>query len=290
MLCFGKNLMRISITKLFAVRLATETLQVSLPGGAVYAEFIRPYLIKKHFNIDYLECITANIIAKINILLAQVFFLMLGILVLLFSYKDNLSCLDFPEYIFYGGLVIFVSMPFLLTFLIYRRNFLLKLFHLLEKISLRPVKNFVEKIRKPANDISNAISIFSLNHKKRFCLTIAFFLLSWFLMSAESLFILKIIGIDARIPQVILIESFISFVRIIFFFIPGALGPQDAAIILLFNLSGLPDPAVSAFLFVLLKRSKEIFWIITGYILLIYLGVKPVKVIRHKQADFMTVR
>ena len=72
----------------------------------------------------------------------------------------------------------------------------------------------------------------------------------------------------------------------LFFFIPGALGPQDAAIILLFNLSGLPDPVTNAFLFALLKRSKELLWIITGYILLIFLGVMPYKLIRSKQADF----
>jgi uncharacterized membrane protein YbhN (UPF0104 family) len=107
-------------------------------------------------------------------------------------------------------------------------------------------------------------------------------------MSLESLVILKVIGIDASIFQMILIEALVSIVRMSFFFIPGAVGPQDAALIILFNLVGLPDPAVNAVLFVILKRSKELIWIIVGYLLLMLLGIKPGKLRKEKKLNFAT--
>ncbi|MCK7529207.1 MAG: hypothetical protein MZV64_72465 [Ignavibacteriales bacterium] len=41
---------QIAIYKMLLIRIATETLQQSLPGGAVYAELVRPYLLKKHLE------------------------------------------------------------------------------------------------------------------------------------------------------------------------------------------------------------------------------------------------
>jgi uncharacterized membrane protein YbhN (UPF0104 family) len=93
-------------------------------------------------------------------------------------------------------------------------------------------------------------------------------------------------GIDANISQMILIESLISIIRMCFFFIPGALGAQDAGFIILFNLVGFPDPILNAFIFVFLKRFKELVWIIVGYTLLILLGIRPGKLIKGDRMNF----
>jgi Lysylphosphatidylglycerol synthase TM region len=291
LICFSKKMLQRSAGKLFAIRVATEALQTSLPGGAVYAELVRPHLLKKHLHLEYSESISANIITKINILVAQVIFLIFGLLVLTLSFSENITSTQFiSNPVFYLAAFVFISVIFLFTYLLYRKDLLLWVIRFLGKIELRIVTKIVDKIRQPVIDINNTISIFSRNHKTKLLLTVTFFFFTWILMSFESLVILKVMGIDANISQMILIESLISIIRMGFFFIPGALGPQDAGLIILFNLVGLPDPILNAFIFVFLRRSKELVWIIAGYILLMLLGIRPGKLFKGNRMNFAASR
>jgi hypothetical protein len=216
-----------------------------------------------------------------------VIFLICGLLVLTLNFSENITSTQFiSNPVFYLVATVFISVIFLFTYLLYRKNLLLWVIRFLAKIDLRIVGNILDKIRQPVIDINNTISIFSRNHKTKSLLTVVFFFFTWILLSFESLMILKIMGINADISQMILIESLISIIRICFFFIPGALGPQDAALIILFNLVGIPDPILNAFIFVFLKRSKELVWIIVGYILLMLLGIKPGNLFRGNRMNF----
>ena len=291
LISFSKKMLHRSAWKLFAIRVATEALQTSLPGGVVYAELVRPHLLKKHLQLEYSESISANIITKINILVAQVIFIICGLMVLILNFSDNITSTQFiSNPVFYLVSAVFISVIFLFTYLLYRKNLLLWVIRFLGKIHFRVVRNILDKIRQPVIDINNSITIFSQNHKTKLLLTIAFFLFAWILLSFESLLILKLMGIDANISQMILIESLISIIRMCFFFIPGALGAQDAGFIILFNLVGFPDPILNAFIFVFLKRFKELFWIIVGYILLILLGIRPGKLIKEDRINFTASR
>ena len=287
---FGNVKNQISLAKLFLLRLATEALQTSLPGGAVYAEIVRPFFLKKYFHLEHSDSISANIITKVNILIAQVLFFIIGMGILIISLRDTIFQLLLPDYLFYPASAILIILPILITYLLYRKNLILKCVHLFKKIHLKPIQRLLHKIDQPANNINKTISLFSVAHKRELGLTIAIFFSTWILMSLESLVILQVIGVNSNILQVIIIESLISFVRMIFFFIPGAVGPQDVLIIILFNLVGIPNPESNAVLFVLLKRIKELFWIVTGYILLIMLGVRPYRLIKSKRIDFTPVK
>lgn len=291
--CFGKKMRQIWLGKLYLIRFATETLQTSLPGGTAYAELVRPFILKKQMNLEYPKSVSADIITKVNILAAQVMFLLLGILILVIKFKDNII----PEHFlsgtyFYTTAVVFISLIFILSYLLYRKNLLLHIINMLEKINLKIVGKLLNKIRQPSVEINNTLSVFYTENKSGMFLTTSFFFLTWILMAVESLIILKVMGIDANIFQMIMLESFISVVRMMFFFLPGAVGPQDVSIIMMFSLAGLPDPVINSILFVLLKRTKELFWIIIGYILLMYygVGIKKLSGIKQSPADLSPER
>ena len=173
--------------------------------------------------------------------------------------------------------------------MLYRKKLLLRIISLFNKIRLQPVNNFIYRMTPSAIKINETIFHFSKSHKKELCSTVAFFFLTWFLMSLESFVILKLIKVDVNIFQIIVIESLTSFVRMIFFFIPGTVGPQDVAIIILFNLSGISDAQTNALVFLLFKRLKEFFWIVIGYILLFLLGINPYKLIKGKKIGLTPV-
>lgn len=287
---FGKIKNQISFVKLFLLRLATEALQTSLPGGAFYAEIVRPFLLKKYFKLEYSDSISANIIAKVNILFAQTLFFILGVGMFAISLRDRSFVLSLPEYLLYPALVIAAFFPILVTYMLYRKNLLIIILDIFNKVNFRPLKNFISKINPSVIRINETISIFSRLNKRDLGLTIIFFFSTWILMAIESLIILRMIRASADIFQVILIESLISFVRMIFFFIPGAVGPQDVVIVILFNLVGISDPQSNAIVFVLLKRAKEFIWIVTGYILLLLIGVRPFKLILSKKIELTPVK
>lgn len=286
---FGRIKTRLSAAKLFLLRLATESMQNSLPGGAVYSEIVRPFLLYKYFRFEYAESISANIITKVNIMIAQFLFLILGFFILTLFFNDKLSLLLLPDYVLYSAIGTLVILLAFIAYLLYRKNLLLSLLGPLKRLNLKPVRRFCNKVSRYIYEINQTLNRFSKVNKKELGITIVFFFFTWNLMSFESLIILMLIGVDVNICQMIVVESLISIVRIIFFFIPGAVGPQDVVIIILFNLVGITDPHTNAVLFVLFKRIKEFFWIITGYIILILLGISPKKLINNKQVDLKPV-
>jgi len=284
--CFKNNKNFLKLKKLYFLRIATETLQTSLPGGAAYAELIRPYLLKKHIGFEYPETISANIITKINILIAQIIFLFAGVLIIIINFKTNILSVKFlTGSSLYIIAAISISFIFVFSYLLYRRNLLLHIMDGLDKINVKIVKKFSNKIRYSSIEINETLSSFSKEKKSGLFLSTLFFFCTWIIMAFESLVILKVMGIDASIYQTIMLESLISIVRIVFFFLPGAVGPQDVSIIMIFNLAGLPDPMVNSILFVVFKRLKELIWIIIGYILLIYFGVGINKLSGMKQRE-----
>jgi len=286
---FEKNKSYIPLWKLFLLRLSTETLQTSLPGGAAYAELVRPYLLKKHLKIEYPESVSADIITKVNIMVAQVIFLFLAIIIVIIDYNKNIISIMFlPESFFYAFIAVFILLIFLFSYLLYRKNLLLHVINLLEKINLKMFRKLSGKIRQPSIEINNILSLFYREHKTRLFLTTALFFAAWIMMAFESLIILKVMGVDANLFQMIILESLISVIRMLFFFLPGAVGPQDAGIIMLFSLAGLPNPMLNSLLFVILKRFKELFWITTGYVLLVLYGIqfKNLFIVKRRKTVF----
>ena len=55
----------------------------------------------------------------------------------------------------------------------------------------------------------------------------------------------------------------------------AGLGVQDVAYVLTFRALGIPEATTVGMAFVLLKRAKDLFWILTGFVLLGVGGRKP---------------
>jgi hypothetical protein len=97
---------------------------------------------------------------------------------------------------------------------------------------------------------------------------------SWVMESVESWLLLLVLGVHLGFTEVLAFEPAVSLLRSLAFFLPGGLGVQDAA-----YLQALQSPSASVVLppataaaFVLLKRFKEVFWIVTGFGVLAGMG------------------
>jgi len=95
----------------------------------------------------------------------------------------------------------------------------------------------------------------------------AWILLGWFIEAGESWVLLRLLGIDLPYSAVLAFEPVVSFTRSAAFFVPAGLGVQDGGYMAMLQGFGIPDATNRAAAFVLLKRFKEVFWIVVGWTL-----------------------
>jgi uncharacterized membrane protein YbhN (UPF0104 family) len=93
---------------------------------------------------------------------------------------------------------------------------------------------------------------------------VAVFVVEWLIEGAEMLLILRCLGVSLGIGSVLVMDGAGSLLRALVFFVPAGLGFQDAAHILLLRWLGVDDAAAVGAALIVAKRSKEVFWVVTG--------------------------
>jgi uncharacterized membrane protein YbhN (UPF0104 family) len=97
----------------------------------------------------------------------------------------------------------------------------------------------------------------------------------WLFEAFETLLILRLLGVDLPLVQVMAIEASASLLRSGAFMVPGGLGVQDAGYVALLGGFGVPEAASVGVAFVILRRAKELLWIAVGYLLLAASPARP---------------
>jgi uncharacterized membrane protein YbhN (UPF0104 family) len=98
--------------------------------------------------------------------------------------------------------------------------------------------------------------------------TVALFLVARIAEVFETVLILNLLGVRVAIVEAICFESLLSLVRALAFFVPGGLGVQDVGYVAVLNGLAVVQATSVGAAFVLLKRLKEIVYIVAGYLLL----------------------
>jgi glycosyltransferase 2 family protein len=84
----------------------------------------------------------------------------------------------------------------------------------------------------------------------------------------ETWLVLRLLGIELSLAEVLVVELGGSLVRSLAFVVPGGLGVQDASYVALLVGLGVPGAEAAAPAFLLLKRAKDIFFVVFGLALL----------------------
>jgi uncharacterized membrane protein YbhN (UPF0104 family) len=97
---------------------------------------------------------------------------------------------------------------------------------------------------------------------------LAMFTLEWFVEGAETLLILRCIGVDISVGQALALDGVTSLLRAAAFFVPAGIGVQDVTQLLLLRRLGVSDASAAAAALIFIKRTKEVFWVFTGSLFL----------------------
>jgi uncharacterized membrane protein YbhN (UPF0104 family) len=144
-----------------------------------------------------------------------------------------------------------------------------RMWSLLGRIPLARVRRWVVAREAAFLDTDQHVRTVLRSHPRGLVAGTAWHLAGWFTDAAETWFLLLLLGVRLPYGAVLAFEPVVSLARNLAFFIPAGLGVQDAGYMLFLRGFGIADATNHAAAFVLLKRAKEIFWIVTGWLILL---------------------
>ena len=90
----------------------------------------------------------------------------------------------------------------------------------------------------------------------------------WVVRGVESLVFLSLLDVTLSLNVAVLLESTLVLVRSMAVPVPAGLGVQDVGYVLSLRALGIPDATTVSAAFVLMKRGRDVFWIVVGFLLL----------------------
>ena len=237
---------KLSIYSAFTITWIAQTSSKFLPTGNITGEFVRFYLAKKSGQ-NFSE---ASSTVLIDLFIATFSLFLIGLLAFIFivSIQEDYVFGSNLLYLIIAMILIFIGS--LLFFLIIRNRLLSRL------IKIIPIKNYF-KTNKIYSVFRLDISLYKLSfEKKRLFLAIIFRIIGWIAGALEIYVFLWIIGVDANLIDVILIESVTAIIRSVAFFIPAGLGIQEFAFVMIGGFVGYSG--VISFAIAVGRRLREI--------------------------------
>jgi hypothetical protein len=278
----GKNL---SLTGLFGARLASEALAQTLPMGVVVCESMKPMLLARGCGAE-LSTSLAGIAARKWLLVASQCVYVAGFALLGWSMLGDISRSvvggsALPLVLLGAATLLFVLAVGGFA-LLSRGRVAARAHALLNSLPSRRLRRWLATRSAGFAETDGQLVTFFRNIPRSPLPCLAF-LAGWLLEAAETMLILHLLGVNLSWTTVGAVEVSASFLRSIAFMVPAGLGIQDLSYVAFFRALNVPDALNVAAAFLLLKRSKECFWAICGYVVLA-LTLLPPRPLRVEQA------
>jgi hypothetical protein len=244
---------RLRYLPLLRIRLVSEGAMLSLPGGSLAAEALKPMLLEQLHAVPVSAGTASVVIKKSLVVLSNSVYLGVGLLVgsgiiraaapsaahalLIAAVVGAITCFVLGA----GAIVVLRGGPW------WRR-----------------------RLARLATTADLASSFFRGRSRTRVtCFML--FLVVWLIEAMETFAIARLLGLPLTPAGALAFESLIALGRAVGFFLPGGVGIQDLGHLLLARVVGPAagaDAATMGAALILTKRSKEVFWIVTGALLL----------------------
>jgi len=243
--------------RIWKIRMVGEAVNNTTPLATMGGEPVKAVLLKKHFSMGYREGTASLIIAKTTNLLALVVFLVAG-----FGFMIATEALPSSYNLVAGaGLVAFTA-GILLFFLVQRY----KISSLAGTwIARTRLGRFLEDLLHHIHDMEDRLIHFYIRHRRRFLLALALALANWVIGALELYVTLWFLGHPVTFSEAWIIEAIAQLVRSGAFFIPGALGVQEGAFMIV--IEAMTGRGVLGLAAAMIRRFREIVWIAWGMLL-----------------------
>lgn len=260
-LTLGSHARTVGFLRLFAIRMAGETVNVTTPTAYVGGEPLKAFLLKR-YGVPMVDGLASVITAKTTMTFAQVLFILLGLALAFWILGDS------GHY----WVAMLVSVGVLgfgvgLFLLLQRHGIGVGCLAMLRACGIRFA--FLEQREPQLQELDGTIRSFYSQHQQTFYAALAIFFLAWLTETLEVYAILYYLGVSIDVWAAISIAALTVLIKGGTFFIPGSLGAQEGGYTVLLMSFGYSE--VTGITFALIRRLREILWILLGLVCLMLL-------------------
>lgn len=268
-----------ALLPLLRVRIVTESLCTALPLGPLWSEAIKPHLLHKHCGIDLPTGLTGIAGRKYLLVVAQGFYLLLGCTLGYPAMAAGFEALGGHRSLALSAIVagcVLVLAGELLALVLGGGNTAGRIVRALQAIPVQRLQSALSGLSdRIASTDEHAVRFFRAPWSTRLRLA-AFFLAAWLMEACETWLLLLLVGANIDFPQALGVETVVVLVRHVLFMLPAGLGAQELGYTVFLGALGVSVEHSAAF--AVLKRAKELVWIVIGYGLFVRDGsAKPSK-------------
>jgi len=260
-LTLGSHARKVGFWRLFAIRMAGETVNVTTPTAYVGGEPLKAYLLKR-YGVPMVDGLASVITAKTTMTLAQVLFILLGLVLAFWIIGDSghyWVAMSASVGVLAFGVGLFV--------LLQRHGIGMGFLGVVRGCGIKLA--FLEKREPQLQELDGIIRGFYSQNQQTFYAAFAVFFLAWLTETLEVYAILYYLDVSIDVWTSISIAALTVFIKGGTFFIPGSLGAQEGGYTLLLMSFGYSE--VTGITFALIRRLREILWILLGLVFLMLL-------------------
>jgi uncharacterized protein (TIRG00374 family) len=271
-LTMGAYADRVPFVNLLAIRTAGEVVNMTTPTAYVGGEPLKAYLLKRH-GVPLVDGMASAITAKTTMTLGEVLFILLGIALLAVTMSgENPPSMAGKETSHSLGAALggvsCLLIGTLLLLAMQRRGLFTGFLNLLRRCRIRLA--YLESREEKLRALDQAIQEFYTRDRRAFLLSIGMFVLGWLCEALEVYAILYYVGPPVDAVASISIAALAAIIKGGSFIIPGSVGAQEGGNVLLLMAYGYSD--LAGITFAVLRRVRELVWIIIGLACLAALG------------------
>ncbi|HSD67625.1 MAG TPA: lysylphosphatidylglycerol synthase domain-containing protein [Vicinamibacteria bacterium] len=256
---------------LVGVRVVAEAVMLGLPSGAVISESLQPYLLKRRCGVPFESAVVATVGRKFFVVVSHALVLAVATLfawpVLARVSRETVGRPGLPWALLAVSAFMFATFGVGLA-LSGRARIAQRTRVGLDRVGGRWLGSWLERHTQRFQRADDDLVRFFEGGRPALVLPLLLYSAGWLLRGGETWLFLRLLGADASYLAALVVESAIVVVRSVAVPVPAGLGIQDMAYVLSFRALGVPDAVTLATAFVVLKRGKDLFWILLGFALM----------------------
>ena len=257
--------------RLLGVRITCDALLLGLPSGTVVSETLQPYLLKRRCGVPFENGIVASVARKFFVVESHGLFLALSTLLAWPLLERDSAARVFRQGLPWVLLITSLALAGAASGVVLatsRGRVANRVHRALDRVGGRWLGTWLQRNAPRFERTDDGLAAFFQRDRLRLMASVAVHGCGWFVRSVETWLFLRLVGADVPLVAAMVIETALILVRSAAVPVPAGLGVQDAAYVLCLRALGVPDATTVGAAFVVIKRGKDLFWIVVGFVLL----------------------